>query len=375
MNSDVPDSAYDFILSQRIFSDYRRYMSVGHRGWSWVTIYLATTTLVMFIVTNIHFFVFLRLQTSIVEVMLRTNNGRFTNRARLELAQDGIKGSRVIQALPRLINFALGDGVVVHRAFVIAGVQVLDHPRRVLFTRTIMILFLLASIGMFFSKRLFLISLINNRLQPGSSFYDGYLSILLGTQSLQFALTGRSNVVPDITAITLSFSTNFIATITIAITARHQLLPAFVIVSPHKTSNAASRAFRQVVHLLILLTETAVLYCVLQFVAILCLAVPVKLGNEPDIATAAYLSSINYLSALYPTVLIIIFSRQSKGENSLGVGSSNPEGQHELKESTEAALAETLTFPSQVGGQRTTNVSGGLDEWQKARGSYTNFVA
>ncbi|KAH8832315.1 hypothetical protein DL96DRAFT_1676790 [Flagelloscypha sp. PMI_526] len=227
--------------------------------------------------------------------MLTTNGGKFTNRERLGFAKDGIQGSRVIQALPRLINVPEYPWCPESSYWEMVSSSI-EH------------------------------SLLR---EYSFSFYDGYLSILLGTQSLQFALTGRSNVIPDITAITLSFSTNFIATIAIALTTQPQLRPAFC----HS-----------------------------------------KLGNQPDIGTAAYLSAINYLSALYPTVLIIIFSRQSKRRDSFDARMSNHEAQYEQKRSGEGVHGETLTFPSQMGSQRNTHTSWEPDEWQKARGSYTNFV-
>ncbi|KAH8832381.1 hypothetical protein DL96DRAFT_1581840 [Flagelloscypha sp. PMI_526] len=375
MDGDVPDSAMvgfyhkgfaQLVVDTSLWTLYLFLFPISlralfrHRVWSRANIYLGVTTLVMFIVTNVYFFVFLRLQTSIVEVMLTTNGGNFSNRDRLRLAEDGIKGSRVIQSLPRLINFILGDGVVVHRAFVIVGIQALDHPRRVLFLRIAMISLLLVSAGF--------------------SIYDGYLSLLLGTQSLQFALTSQSNINFDIAAVSLSFFTNFVATISIAMTTRHQILPSFVMVSPHNTSNTASRAFRHVVRLLVLLTETAVLYCVIQFVAIISLAIPGKVGDQADIATGAYLGALNYLSALYPTILIIIFSRQSKGNDSFGISTSSSELQHGGKECTEGihvgstSIPQTLTFPSKMGGDRSSNWSEESDEWKKARGSYTNFI-
>ncbi|KAH8823009.1 hypothetical protein DL96DRAFT_329590 [Flagelloscypha sp. PMI_526] len=259
---DIPDSAIigyyhkgfsQIIVNTALWAWYLVLFPISLRAlfrqrvWSRANIYLGVTTLVMFTITNIYFFIFLRLQTSIVEIMTTSRKDGSSNLSRLLLAQDGIKGSRVIESLPRLINFILGDGVVVHRAFVIVGIQALEHPRRVLFLRITMILLLLASIGF--------------------SFYDGYLSILLGTRSLQFALTGHTNNVPDIIAITLSFSTNLVATISIGITTRHQILPSLSLSSSNNTSsrnNATSRAFQQVVRLLVLLTETAVIYCLLN---------------------------------------------------------------------------------------------------------------
>ncbi|KAH8832467.1 hypothetical protein DL96DRAFT_1582203 [Flagelloscypha sp. PMI_526] len=375
MNGDIPDSAMvgfyhkgfsQIIVNTCLWSLYLVLFPISlralfrNRAWTRANVYLGITTLVMFTITNIYFFVFLRFQTSIIEVMLSTNGPEFSNLRRLQLAQDGIKGVRVIEALPRLFNFILGDGVVVHRAFVIVGVQTSDHPRRVLILRAAMILLFLVSIGF--------------------SIYDGYLSIVLGTQSLQFALAAHSNIIPDITAVSLSFFTNFVATISIVITTRHQILPSFVVVSPSNTSRAASRAFRQVVHLLVLLTETAVIYCVLQFIAIVILTIPAKGADQTDIATGAYLSALNILSALYPTILIILFSRQSQGKDLFGIRMTDSELQHGEKGSLDgihvgsASMPQTLTFPSQMGGQRLSNTSEESDEWQKARGSYTNFI-
>ncbi|KAH8823606.1 hypothetical protein DL96DRAFT_1615024 [Flagelloscypha sp. PMI_526] len=318
-----------------------------HYVWSRAKLSLGVAAITMFIVTNIYFFVFLRLQTSIVEVML-TNHGNLSNIARLRLAQDGIKGSRVIEALPRLINFILGDSIVVHRAFVIVKMQAFDHPKRVFIFRVTMILLLLGSIGF--------------------SVYDGYLSILLGTKSLDFALTGHSNNIPDIAAVALSFFTNVVATIGIAVTTRHQILPSFVIVTPHNDGyNAVSRAFHQVGRVLFLLTETAIIYCVLQFVAIIILAVPATGADGADIATGAYLSALNTLSALYPTLLIIIFSSQSKGEDSFGTGSNNQGLPHERKGRN---ITHSVTFTSQISGSTLSEE----EEWKKARGIYTNSI-
>ncbi|KAH8824213.1 hypothetical protein DL96DRAFT_201852 [Flagelloscypha sp. PMI_526] len=334
---------------------------VRARIWSRANITLGITALVMFIVANIYFFIFLRLQTSIIEVFLTTHGGNFSNRDRLNLAEDGISGGRVLQALPRLINFVLGDGIIVHRAFVILKGQSSNHPTRTVILRATMVVSLLISIGI--------------------SIYDGYLSILLGTRPVEIVLAGTDNVVPDVIAVTLSLFTNAIATISIATTKRHQILPSLVLIGPNSMANAVSRVFYHMLCLLVLLTETAALYCFLKFLAIIFLAIPTNgLGvDQTGISAAVYLSALNLLSAIFPTVLIAICSRQSE-ERPFGIGVTGPELHYAQKGATGSsqfgltAILQPAAFISQMVGPRGIDSSEEPDVWKKEGRSYVNLM-
>jgi hypothetical protein len=59
---------------------------------------------------------------------------------------------------------------------------------------------------------------------------------------------------------------------------------------------------------LLLLTETGLIYLLLQFILLIFNALPVASGSTEDIYTSVYFGVLNILSGLFPTLVVILLS-------------------------------------------------------------------
>lgn len=188
------------------------------------------------------------------------------------------------------------------------------------------------------------------------SIFDGARTVIDG-RNLSFAISD-SNRVGDTTVLALSFATNLFASASIGFTTwwvppalctlfltssqRHQI---------RTTLTTSTPGIQRISRLLFLLTETAVMYCFFQLLAIISVATPSRQSSVGDIVSSSYLAGLNILSALYPTILIIIIGRESRSRSRMGrVSSRGQRGTPDVERNIVlTTIPQGLNFPSTIG--------------------------
>ncbi|KAH8822880.1 hypothetical protein DL96DRAFT_1619638 [Flagelloscypha sp. PMI_526] len=194
--------------------------------------------------------------------------GRSRNGDRFAGAISPILAMEIIDNWPRILNFIVGDAIVIWRAY---------------------------------------------KIGPKSQFFRGGMLVILGAsavvniasgvvkssqaQNLAAAMDPATGQTLDIAAVMLSFTTNLLATVTVGHAAwrtRRTSIPSF------QNSSA--------LRVLLLLTETGLIYLLLQFILLIFNALPVASGSTEDIYTSVYFGVLNILSGLFPTLVVILLS-------------------------------------------------------------------